>query len=194
MSPEAKAKIFTKALAETGDVVAAFRLAEEAGRRPRRMNPERIAQLRAGRARGRKLLDLALDFGISETHACLLCRGVVVEAAGPPVPPPVAVEILRIVGQVLFSFEPGWERIRRRGWGRRSVVGSARRVAILAMHERGLSIPDIAAVFDRRQTEIRELLEAGQQDHASRRMCEQVTAELAAGAQPGEAATAAAAA
>jgi hypothetical protein len=186
MTPEQRAEIFTQALAQTGDVVAAFRLVDHAARRTacRKMPPERLAELRAARAAGRKLSDLAADFGITEPYACRLCRGVVV-APPPPVEPvpPGAAEIVRIIGTVLFTLQPGWERIRRLRWTP-PAVAAAQKVAVLAMVGEGITWQQIGQVIGRCQSSVGATLEMARRDPSVRQMKTVVREILAREAAP----------
>jgi hypothetical protein len=186
MTAEQRAEIFTQALAQTGDVVAAFRLVDKASRRQpgRKMPPERLAQLRSARAAGRKLSELAADFGITEAYACQLCRGVVVAAPPAPEPaPPIAAEIIRIIGTVLFTLPAGWERIRRLRWTPRDVA-VAQKVAVLAMTAEGVTWQQIGQVFGRCQSSVGATLELARRDPSVRQMKTVVTEILAREAAP----------
>ncbi len=186
MTAEDKAEFFKKALAETGDVVEAFRRVDKASRQPhpaRKMPPARVAALRAERARGRRLLDLAHEFSISETHACLLCRGVTVAAPAPGSVPPIAGEIVRVVGTDLFRMPCGWER-RRRTSRTRAELGVAQQVAVLAMAGQGMGRPQIAEVLGRTVATVGINLELARANPQVRQMVNLVREILARDAAP----------
>lgn len=188
MTPEQKAEFFKKALAETGDVAEAFRRTDKASRRPqpaRKMTPARIEALRAERARDRKLRDLADDFGITESYACQLCRGVTVTAAppAPETPPAIADEIVRVVGTDLFRMPAGWHR-RRRTSRTRAELGVAQQVAILAMAAQGIGRRHIAEVLGRTVSTVGINLELARANPSVRQMANLVREILAREAAP----------
>jgi DNA-binding CsgD family transcriptional regulator len=146
MKPEAKAEIFKQALASNGgDVVAAFLATEKAAHPATKMPPARVDQLRAERARGRTLLELAAEFGITESYASTLCRGVR-RAAAVRTLSPLGLEVVRIVGEVLFTLPPGWERLCRRGRPPGS-IGLAQRAAVVSMRGQGLTNQQIGDIM-----------------------------------------------
>lgn len=189
MTYEQKAGIYLRALEQTGSVVEALRAADRAMYSRRvKITDEAKAEMRQRRAAGATLAELAEAYGLVENYVCVLCRGVRKAPVKAAPPSPLGLHIVRIVGEVLFNLEPGWERIHRRGKPGCNTEGRARRVATLAMRAQGLTFQQIGTVLDRDASTVIKNLPFAKEDATAQQLaavaCEILAREAAPIAVP----------
>jgi hypothetical protein len=152
MTYEQKAEIFARALeAAGGDVAEALRQLYLETRAVSARARARRAEARRLRAEGMSVTKIGLELGMSTAYASSLCRDVPAppRAQPPPrAPNPLGLAICEEIGKRL-DLAPGWAMSPR---GRGRVPGRlmlARRAAMVAMRDAGLSFVEIGLLLRR---------------------------------------------
>ena len=181
MDYEEKARIFQRELdAAGGDIAAALRATERvAARRSHgKLSEADVARLRARRAAGETLTELAQAFGIGVSWCCQLCKGVKRGPRAPAPAPSRGIEIVRMIGAALELCD-GWWTLPDRKIGRgRDSFRLARRAAVLGLREARLSWHEIGAVLARDHSTLVTNLPRAKVDADARRIADEVLARL----------------
>lgn len=178
MTYEQKAEIFTNLIATTGSVADALRKTDAVVRRQKRsgrLSSDQVEEARRLREQGWKLAAIGERFGVTESFACMICRGVARPPRPAPALHPLGLAIVREVAR-LIDLPTTWLEAARRG-KQPPAESLARAAAIVAMRAGGLTYQQIGTILRRDHSTIVGRLERAQQNRRAREIADVALAE-----------------